>query len=109
MYLNLLFQILKLIFLFLDTSSDALTDDEKIVPRRQLNRSGHSENLDQSRITQTLQKNPGNVRDLYQENENYKTEVFSLKLRIYHMQKELDTFYDCGRESRDRSFTDYRK
>ena len=71
------------------------------------NRSFNTENLDQSRITHTLQNNPGNVRDLYQENEGFKTEVFSLKLRIYHMQKELDTFYDSGKDPRDRSFTNY--
>ena len=36
------------------------------------NRSFNTENLDQSRITHTLQNNPGNVRDLYQENEGFK-------------------------------------
>ena len=49
------------------------------------------------------------MRDLYQENENYKTEVFSLKLRIYHMQQELDSFYECGKDGHgDRSYTDYK-
>lgn len=101
-----------------DSSSDALTDEEEYAAPRSRNpgtflkptlpasalksstRQKASSykprpvDLETVRITETFKSNTaGNVRDLYSEKETLTKENFSLKLRIYHMQQELDSLY----------------